>query len=415
MSNSLISRSLDLCALQVDGYCLEVRGAYLLVRGIPYVTADSGIRFGDIVTNLDTTGAAGGEVTIPPSDHTVWWTGGIPHTAHGASMEKYLSCGRWKQGRDIGEDIMVYMQWSRKPKEQGRTRQYRDYREKIETYVEEVGGQADGLRPGVLEAARKGGDSRVISSTRFAYIDTNAYRNGTKGIESRIDDEIVAVIGVGGTGSYLVDVLAKTSVKELHLFDDDVIKIHNAFRVAGAARVGELNGEKYKIDWHVERYSNVRIEGLHLHHMRITNENLDAIQGCTTVFIAVDDLEVRRTIQRGCAAMGILHLSVGIGLEVEGANDDQIGGMVKVETNYSPGTPRRELCEAPKRPGKKDDDVYGSNIQTAELNMLGAALAIAEWKAVRGVYRSERDDANDSTIYSVTTGEIVVGHKGAVS
>ena len=415
MLSSLISRSADLSALYEAGYCLEVRGAYLLVCGIPYVADDGGIQFADIVTHLNITGAAGEEVTLQPSDHTVWWTGGIPYTADRQSMEKYLSCGKWEQGRNIGEGITVYMQWSRKPREAGSARGYRDYQEKVETYVGEVGGQADGLKPGVLEAARKGGDPAVISSTRFAYMDTNAYRNGTKGIESRIEEEVVAVIGVGGTGSYLVDVLAKTNVRELHLFDDDVMKIHNAFRVAGAARVGELNGQKSKLDWHAERYSNVRREGLHLHCKKLNEENLDALRACTTVFIAVDDLAVRRTIQRGCAAMGILHLSVGIGLEVEGANDDQIGGMVKIETNFDAGKPRHEGCESTERQGGRGDDVYSSNIQTAELNMLGAALAIAEWKALRGVYRSERDEANDSIIYSVTTGEIVLDQKGAVA
>ena len=249
-------------------------------------------------------------------------------------MKEHLSCGQWEQGRDIGEGITVYMQWSRKPKEGGKKRKYKDYREKIETYIEEVGGQAEGLKPGVLEAARQGGDPAVISSTRFAYMDTNSYRNGTRGIESRIEEEVVAVIGVGGTGSYLVDVLAKTSVLELHLFDDDVMKIHNAFRVAGAARVGELNGKKHKVDWHAERYRNVRVEGLHLHRMKLSDDNLNTLCKCTTVFIAVDDLTVRRTIQSACAAMGVLHIAVGIGLEVEGPNNDQIGGMVKIENQF---------------------------------------------------------------------------------
>ena len=110
--------------------------------------------------------------------------------------------------------------------------------------------------------------------------------------------------------------------------------------------------------------------------------------------------------------MGILHLSVGLGLEVEGPNDDQIGGMVKVETNFDAGEPRKEVCENPGDTAKDVDNVYDSNIQTAELNMLGAALAIAEWKAKRGIYRSERDEGNDATIYSVTTGEINVHRKG---
>ena len=414
MSNSLISRSADLTALETAGYSLEVRGAYLLVRGIPYILSDGGIKSADIVTNLDVTGAVGEEVTTPPGDHTVWWTGGIPHTAGGENMKEYLSCGKWEQGRDIGEGITVYMQWSRKPKEGGRTRGYRDYHEKIATYIDEVGGQAESMRPGILEAARRGGKSTEISSTRFAYMDTNSYRNGTKGIEARIEEEIVAVIGVGGTGSYLVDVLAKTNVKALHLFDADVMKVHNAFRVAGAARVGELNGRKYKIDWHAERYKAVRITGLYLHHLNLEEESFDKLRSCTTAFIAVDDLTVRRKLQRVCNEMGISHVSVGIGLEVEGENDDQIGGMVKIETNFDPGEPRKEISEHPGGARENPDDVYSSNIQTAELNMLGAALAIAEWKAIKGVYRSERDKMNDTTIYSVTTGEINIARKGAV-
>ena len=415
MSTSLISRSPDLSALSRNGYSLEVRGAYLLVLDIPYVAPNGEIQFAAIVTSLDISGAAGEEVTLPPNDHTVWWTGEPPHTASGDSMKEHLSCGQWEQGRDIGEGITVYMRWSRKPKESGKTRRYRDYQEKIETYIGEVGGQAEGLRPGVLEAARQGGDPAVISSTRFAYMDTNSYRNGTRGIESRIEEEVVAVIGVGGTGSYLVDVLAKTNVKELHLFDDDVMKIHNAFRVAGAARVGELDGKKYKVDWHAERYQHVRVKGLHLHYLELSDDNLDILCKCTTAFIAVDDVTVRRTIQSACAAMGVLHIGVGIGLEVEGPNNDQLGGMVKIETSFNPSKVMKDTHEAPKPAGDEKDNVYDSNIQTAELNMLGAALAITEWKAVKGIYRSDRDKVKDSAIYSVSTGEINYDQKGAIA
>ena len=416
MCTSLISRNDDLSALNKAGYHLEIRGLYLLVHGIPYINESGEIQSADIVTHLDVSGATGEENTLPPSDHTVWWTGGIPHRADGRSMEQFLTCGKWEQGHSIGEGITVHMQWSRKPKEAGRSRGYCDYYEKIVTYVAEVAGEADGLRPGILGAARQGGEPAVASkaTSRFAYIDSSSYRNGTKGIESRIEDEVVAVIGVGGTGSYLVDVLAKTNIKELHLFDDDVMKIHNAFRVAGAAREGELDGQKTKLDWHIERYRNVRIEGLHQHDMRLTLENLDELRSCSTVFIAVDNLQVRRMIQRACSKMGILHLSVGIGLEVEGENNDKIGGMVKVETNFHVGNRGLEAFEAFDEPENKEDNVYRSNIQTAEANMLGAAVAIAEWKARRGVYRNERDESNDTVMYSLSTGEINVDQKGGI-
>ena len=341
----------------------------------------------------------------------------MPHTADGESMEAYLSCGKWSDGLDIGEGITVYMQWSRKLKKGGKKRRYIDYREKIETYVIEVGGPAEAKQPGCLKAARLGWDPEVDSHSRFVYMDTNPYQNGTKGIEKRIEEEAVAVIGVGGSGSYLVDILAKTNIKELHLYDDDVMKVHNAFRVAGAARVGELGCGKSKVDWHAERYKEVRKEGLYVHHMKIDDEGLEGLKACTTVFIAVDNLKSRRTIQKACSEMGVLHVSVGIGLEIEGENNDQIGGNVKVETDYHAGRyVDTEDAHVVKPDEEKEDDgiedVYGSNIQTAELNMLGAALAITEWKAKRGIYRDERDKGIDSIIYSSTTGKIQVAQKG---
>ena len=413
MSNSLINRNKDLSALVKEGYRVKIRGAYLIVKEIPYIAKDGEIKTADIVTPLDLSGEEAEQRTIAPRKHTVWWTGGVPHTANGESMESYLTCSKWDEGWDIGEGITVYQEWSRKPLEGGKKRKYLNYYEKMETYIHEVSDQAEAKQPGCLEAAKSGWNPDVESNTRFVYMDTNSYRNGTKGIERRIEEEVVAVVGVGGSGSYLVDILAKTNIKELHLYDDDVMEVHNAFRVAGAARVGELGSGKYKVDWHEERYAVVRKEGLYVHRMKINDENFECLSTCTTVFIAVDKLKTRRKIQKACSEMGILHLSVGIGLDIEGENNNQIGGNVKVETDYQADWHDDQDGEANEE--MKDDgieDVYGSNIQTAELNMLGAALAITEWKAKRGVYRNERDEGTDRTIYSSTTGKIQVPRKG---
>ena len=401
MSNSLISRNADLLALVEAGYSIKVLGAYLIVEGIPYLAECGGIKKADIVTSLDLSEGK----TTPPSDHTVWWTGGMPHKADGESMDAYLCCAKWEAGRDIGEGITVYMQWSRKPRERGTTRGYMNYQEKVETYVDEVAGQAESKQPGILMTARSGGYLEVESNTRFMYLNTSTYRDGTKGAEQNIEKEVVAVIGVGGSGSYLVDILAKTSIKELHLYDDDVMKQENAFRIAGAARIGELGSGKHKVEWHRERYAEVRKEGLYVHPVKIDDENLACLKTCTTVFIAVDKLDTRRKIQRACSEMGVLHISVGIGLEMEGEKNNEIGGMVKIETDYQVGRYEKQENGSPEN---GENDVYGSNIQTAELNMLGAALAIMEWKARRGVYRNERDEGIDRIIYSATTGEILM-------
>ena len=119
-------------------------------------------------------------------------------------------------------------------------------------------------------------------------------------------------------------------------------------------------------------------------------------------------------IQRVCSEMGILHLSVGIGLEVEGENNSQIGGMVKVETNFNAGNRGTAAFGDFADQEGEEDNVYRSNIQTAEVNMMGAALAIAEWKARKGVYRNERDECNDSMMFSLATGEITVDQKSDV-
>ena len=407
MSSSPIDLSPDLQALVEYGYALELRGAYLVVKNIPYLRSSSGdLATASLVTSLDLTPES---ITKPPSDHTIWWTGDVPYNADGTSLESDISCNSWPTGRDLGEGLTVYMQWSRKPLEAGAMRPYVDYREKIQTYVDEVAAYADAIHPGALEAARAGEDPVTISSTRFKYLNTSTYRYGLKGIELPIEDEVVAVIGVGGTGSYLVDILAKTNIKELHLFDEDILEQHTAFRLAGAARIEEIGGTLTKVEWHKQRYSAVRDEGMVGHETQVVGDSKDLLREFTTVFIAVDDLACRREIQAQCNELGVFHVSVGLAVEVEGEGNNQLGGIVKVETGIDlPLRPAEDAQSADVQP-----QAYG-NVQTAELNMMGAALAIVEWKAKAGIYRSERSQY-DSVLFSATTGRILHQQRGLPS
>lgn len=399
MSSSPIDRSSDLQALLEAGYSLEIRGAYLVVRNLPYLRTSSGqLDKADLITSLDLTPD---HTTRPPGDHTVWWTGDVPYRSDGRSMEEHLSCGTWPSGRDLGEGLTAYMQWSRKPLRAGQMRSYTDYQEKIETYVDEISSEADAQHPGVMEAAKAGEDPVVVMNTRFKYLNTAIYRYGLKGVEVPIEDEIVAVVGVGGTGSYLADILAKTNIKELHLFDDDILEQHNAFRLAGAARIEELGGAHKKATWHKSRYSPVREQGIFANETKLDGDSTENLKRFTTVFIAVDDLDCRRAIQRSCNELGVFHVSVGLAVEIEGDDNKQLGGMVKVEVGFRPDCRPRQTSDV----GHDAPQAYG-NVQTAELNMLGAALAIVEWKARKGVYRSERS-SYDSVLFSSTTGRVL--------
>ena len=363
---------------------------------------------GDIVSALELQGE-GDSTTSPLTQHTVWWTGQIPHYADRTSMQTAICCHVWINGRPLGNGLKVYSRWSIKPRHKGGHRAYIDHKEKIDTYVNEVGGQADALLPGTLAMAKSGAESEVATQSRFKYLDMNAFRSGTRGIEQAISDEVVAVIGIGGSGSYLVDILAKTNIKELHLYDDDVLSYHNAFRLAGAAQANELTGNIKKVNWHKNQYAAIRDDGIYAHDKQINETNWAELSRCTMVFIAVDRLDVRRAIQTQCEAFGIAHIAVGLGIDIEGEDNDQLGGMVKIEVKHCPRS-RNDEEDQEILVQDDADDIYG-NIQTAELNMLSAAMAIIEWKALRGFYTNDRPVDIDSQLYVVPTGKISTGRK----
>ncbi len=177
--------------------------------------------------------------------------------------------------------------------------------------------------------------------------------------------------------------------------------------MCGAARIEELGGSCSKIDWYRRTYSVIREEGIHVHNGELTGDCRDILARFTTVFIAVDDLTVRRDLQAACNELGIYHVSVGIGVEVEGESNDQLGGNVKVETAFRPRHPRPS--ELP--PEEIPDQAYGI-VQTAELNMLGAALAVLEWKAKVGIYRNDRPQDMDTVLVSASTGRLLQDRKG---
>ena len=64
--------------------------------------------------------------------------------------------------------------------------------------------------------------------------------SGNRANAEKLAQETVAIIGVGGTGGYILDQVAKTPAPEIRLFDADEFMSHNAFRAPGAASLEEL-------------------------------------------------------------------------------------------------------------------------------------------------------------------------------
>ena len=83
----------------------------------------------------------------------------------------------------------------------------------------------------------------------FRYLDTASSRARISLITGKLALPKVAIVGLGGTGSYVLDLIAKTPVSEIHLFDGDTFHAHNAFRAPGAASVEDLDATPNKVDY----------------------------------------------------------------------------------------------------------------------------------------------------------------------
>src|SRR6266850_1274785 len=83
MSQKLISRSPDLQQLWAEGFDVEVRGSYLLIKNVPYVNAERQVLRGMLVSAI----TLAGDVTAQPDSHQVWFAGGYPCREDGTQIE----------------------------------------------------------------------------------------------------------------------------------------------------------------------------------------------------------------------------------------------------------------------------------------------------------------------------------------
>lgn len=63
-------------------------------------------------------------------------------------------------------------------------------------------------------------------------------------VQDRIRCQSIAIIGLGGTGAYVLDLVAKTPVQEIHTLDNDYVEWHNFMRAPGAPTAEEIDSVK---------------------------------------------------------------------------------------------------------------------------------------------------------------------------
>jgi hypothetical protein len=257
---------------------------------------------------------------------------------------------------------------------------YNDYHQKMSTYANIISGPAAVLNPGV--SARVYRSPEADEKSVFNYLDTASARAGIGALAALLAAERVAIIGLGGTGSYVLDLVAKTPVLEIRLFDRDDFLTHNAFRSPGAPSLDELREAKKKVDYLKGIYG--RMHGnIVANPCAIDASNCHLLDGVTFAFLCMDAGDAKRQAVARLEAIGASFVDVGMGLQLD---EGSLGGMLRVTAS----TPeKRDHVHKGRVPftGGGADELYATNIQVADLNALNAALAVIKWKKIRGFYR----------------------------
>ncbi len=378
MFQQLVSHNEDLQRLVDKGYAVAFDGNYLVVRDIPYLDSERQLQVGAIVTKLDFVD----QEHVAQSDHQIFFAGSIPH---GLDSKPIPNLGGGPTQLDLSEacnDVVVERSFSNKPTSTGK---FGDFYEKIDSYVTIISGPAIELHnanPYTYRVVQE-----VVTDSVFKIRDTLTSRSEISELSAKFNNDVIAVIGVGGTGAYVLDFLVKTPVREIRVFDLDAFHVHNAFRSPGRLSVTELG--KLKVEVYRSRYKSFR-KGLSFAAKFVDASCSEDLGGVTFAFVCVDEGPSRCGIFDLLIALGIPFIDVGMGLN---RKHGALNGMLRAtyySAEHGQETRDKGLADVVDAPA----DLYRTNIQIGELNALNACLAIIRFKQLRGFYFDENPHCN---------------------
>ncbi|MAS95887.1 MAG: hypothetical protein CMO55_22000 [Verrucomicrobiales bacterium] len=395
MFQKLVSHNEDLNRLVEKGYAISFDEGYLVIRDIPYLNDQKELRTGAIVTKL----VFVNDNEVRQDNHQIFFAGSIPCGLDGKIIP---NLGNRETSLPLGSgfsDVVVQRSFSNKPR---RKKRFDDFYEKIESYVTIISGPAIELHD--VDPYTYNCEESFHSDSVFRFHDTMTSRAEITDLSTKLKEDVIAIIGLGGTGSYILDYLAKVPAREIRLFDVKPYHVHNAFRSPGRLGKGELGLAKAEV--YKSRYDNFRT-GIFHYSTHVDSSNDEEFEEVTFAFVCVDKGSSRSGIFDLLIEKGIPFIDVGMGLN---RKKGPIDGMLRV-TYYSAERSKelREmgLAEINDQP----EDIYRANIQISELNALNAALAVIRFKQLRGFYSA--DPAYEHALFTIAdlhnTGDEEVG------
>jgi hypothetical protein len=361
----LASRNPFIRDLDELGYHVDFVGGYLVIYGLPYLDKDKTLKHADWISPIDLNAAG---VIHPPTSHQAWWNGERPHGQAGEA----LRLGFADNKIEIAAGFVARYAFSLKlHDENGQNRAYGSFEEKVHTYLEKITAPAMAMFPSATPLA--GIKVKVeAQGSPLRFPDTSSARYHLNDVSSVLRGKRVAIIGLGGTGGYILDFIARTHLERIALFDDDKVHVHTIFRIPGfiPGAIGKAKVEA--LAQHYGQWTSA-IEPV---NERITEANIERLQTFDFVFVSVDDGPARRFIVDWLSSRGIPFVDCGMGL-----NRSVIGlnGTVRI-TGVDRAAFERNVNTAylPTADAKKDE--YRRQAQIAELNALNAAFAVIRFK-----------------------------------
>lgn len=384
MSTAPLARDEDVRRLLDDGYDINIIGGHLVVKQVPYVTTENVVAYGFLAYPV----TVSGDRVVMDTDHRIWFGGSVPCNENGQPLTFANH-----ETRNISPDLAAatFMLSSKPPA--GYPSQY----EKVTAYVRMLAHPAMALDARVT-ATPGAAWQEVEEDLPFRYRDTATSRAGLSALTALFHNERIVIIGLGGSGAYILDQVAKTPVASILLIDADLFDNHNAFRAPGAASLHQLRERPSKVAYFSELYGQMHT-GITTEQAYITDDNLSLLDGATFVFLAMDDATMKPAIAAYLLQQGTPFIDVGMGIE---EIDSRLSGLLRVVFADPGEGVERALARIPK-PAQDLDD-YGRNIQVADLNALNAMLAIGRWKRHLGLYAD--GSGEKFTTYSMFTNHI---------
>ncbi|HLM99176.1 MAG TPA: ThiF family adenylyltransferase [Bryobacteraceae bacterium] len=375
MSQRPISRSADLKKLRDEGYDLEIRSGCLLVKDVPYVNSLKEVKRGILVMKL----VLADDETARPDDHVAYFSGDHPCFEDGTEIAK-IKHGSGE--RSLAEGVVIQHSFSAKPKPHD---SYPDYYAKVTWYVSILSGPAWRIDKSTAKTfpfiePEKDDDEP------FNYTDTASSRAEIVAVTNKMALKKIAIVGMGGTGSYVLDLVAKTPVRKIHIYDGDAFLQHNAFRSPGAPSGDDLRAKQSKVTYFKNLYARMH-NGIVDHAVYIDAGNVEELRGMDFVFLCVDKGSVKKVIVEKLEEFNVPFSDVGMGIQLK---NGALGGIVRVtaSTEKKRDHFRGRVSFGDAASGNE----YDRNIQIADMNALNAALAVIKWKKLFGFYRDLKSE-----------------------